>query len=106
MYQYILVRSDLPKEHQVVQASHAAIKAAKKFGHPEIHQNLVVCHVKDENELIYWSRMLFGNDIDYQMFQEEDMNNQLTALATECLTREQGKIFKKLKLLKFNDLQK
>jgi hypothetical protein len=101
-YQYILVRSDLPKEHQVVQASHAAIKAAKKFGHPEIHQNLVVCHVKDENELIHWSRILFGNDVDYQMFQESDMDNQVTALATEHVQGEKRKIFKKLRLLQFD----
>lgn len=105
-YQYVIVRSDLPAEHQVVQTAHAVIEGNKLFDPPEIHQNLVVCHVQNEKELVDFASQLSLLGINYGIFKESDMDNQYTALATELIKGKNRKIFRKLKLLKFNDLQK
>lgn len=102
-YQYVLVRQDLPPEHQCCQAIHAATEAFKRHSDPEIeHPNLVVLHIPDERALLEWRLKIAENNIPCYLFQESDMNNEYTALATGLISGDQRKIFKKLRLLKFN----
>ena len=91
---YVLVRKDLPKSYQAVQAGHAV---AEWLLCDQTWQNetLVYLGVDDENELLNWKERLDFKNSKYAEFREPDIGNQLTAVAV--LT--DGKIFKKLKLI-------
>jgi len=56
---------------------------------------LVYLGINNEEELIHWTKVLEYKDLQWTIFREPDLDNQLTAIA--CLSK--GKEFKKLKLL-------
>jgi len=91
---YVLVRKDLPKSYQAVQAGHAV---AEWLLYDQSWQNetLVYLGVNNENELLDWKERLDFNNIKHASFREPDIGDQLTAIATLS----DGKIFKKLKLI-------
>ena len=77
---FILVREDLSKSQQAVQAGHAVAEYLLR-GPATFWSNgtLVYLGVKNEQELLYW-----GNKLNnFVGFREPDRGNELTAVATE-----------------------
>lgn len=87
---YILVRKDISKSQQAVQAGHAVAEYLLRV--PNTHWDngtLIYLGVKNERELIEW-----GNKLSSWIgFREPDIGNQLTAIATE------ENLFKNMRLL-------
>lgn len=98
---YVLVRKDLPLPQQVVQACHASIEAAKQFQFPNDPPNLVLCGVKGERQLHDASNRLLEHGIRYYGYHEPDLNDQLTAVATEPLRGDVRKKLRRYQLLKW-----
>lgn len=105
-YTYVLVRQDIPVEHQMVQACHAALEAGYRFQAPAQTSHLVLCSVKDEAELLGWSAKLKSSGIAHEMFFEPDNSMGYSAIATLAITCSQTrKILSKLKLLRVTPVQ-
>jgi hypothetical protein len=85
-----------------VQSCHAAIECAKKFDLEKLpdHPSVIILGIKDEAKLFQVKNYLLSQDIDYCPFHEADLDNQLTALATEPIVGEKRKLFKKFQLLR------
>jgi len=98
-YLYILIRKDLPLPQIAVQSCHAAIESAKKY-HTEHHPSVIICTVKNENDLINQQRYLTNNGIQFMEFREPDRNNELTAICSEPIYGDDRKIFSKFQLFK------
>lgn len=97
---YVVTRSDLPLEQQVVQATHAAIEAAR-FGlvsRDSQHPHLVLCSIPNEGSLQRLADKLSFKGIPFKLFYEPDRDNELTALATAPLTGDSRKLFGRLPL--------
>ena len=91
---YVLVRKDLDRSYQAVQAGHAV---AEWLLHDQSWRNntLVYLGVDDEDALEYWAEKLRFKGIKYVGFKEPDIGDELTAIAAHT----DHKIFNKLKLL-------
>jgi pentose-5-phosphate-3-epimerase len=98
----VLVRGNLTYPQKCVQSCHAAMEAAKYFlpQYNKEHPHLVVCEVKTEDHLKKTIEKLNRTDIQYKVFREPDIGNELTAIATEPLFGDKRKFFKKFQLLK------
>jgi hypothetical protein len=94
---YVLVRTDIPGSQQTVQAIHAAMGSAAKFGEPE-HNHLALLAVPDQATLLSWGCRLRALDIGFHAFFEPDNEMGYSALSTAPLTREQGFAFRSLPL--------
>lgn len=92
---YVLVRSDLTKIQQAVQSGHALAEYLLNHNTTWRNGTLVYLGVTDEAELLHWGRKLSYKGIGWKGFNEPDINNELTALATVS----DGKVFRKLRLL-------
>jgi hypothetical protein len=80
------VRRDLPAAQIAVQASHAAIEAARHFLMPDqTHPHLVLCRVGSERNLLAAADRLDRLGIRFRIFREPDRAGGATALATEPL---------------------
>lgn len=88
-YVYIFVRQDISPEQQLVQSAHATYKlgCSVSKGHKEIADNtaFVVIGVKNQEALMAASEILSRFSLSYEMFSEEDLNFELTAIATHPL---------------------
>lgn len=83
-----------------MQSCHAAINAAKKFLITEqVHPHLVLCGLKDESALKKELLKLTAYGIKTQVFVEPDLDNSLTAIATEPLRGIHRKPMKRYTLL-------
>ena len=91
---YIIVRKDLSESYRAVQAGHAV---AEWILHDQSWKNetLIYLGVENEKDLLRWVDKLNFKNIKYIGFNEPDINNELTAIATVC----NDKIFNKLNLL-------
>ena len=91
---YIIVRKDLSESYRAVQAGHAV---AEWLLHDQSWKNetLIYLGVENETDLLRWGNKLNFKGIKYVGFNEPDINNELTAIATVC----NDKIFKRLELL-------
>lgn len=78
------------------------MEAAKYFlpNYNKEHPHLVVCEVKTEDHLKKAIENLNNTNIQYKIFREPDIGNEITAIATEPLIGENRKFFKKFQLLK------
>ena len=88
---YVLVRNDLSRSQQAVQAGHALAEYLQCK--PDTQWNngtLVYLKVRNEQDLLHWY-----NNLDCIGFREPDRGNELTALAYPST----GEEFKHLKLL-------
>lgn len=74
---YVLVRNDLSKSQQAVQAAHAAIVAAVA-GVVAPDSPLVLLRVRDLDELQYW----YSKSESSFPFYEPDIGMEMTAFAT------------------------
>lgn len=98
-YLYILTRKDLPLPQIAVQSCHAAIECAKKFP-TQHHPSVILCTVKNEQDLMNQTRYLENNGIEFIEFREPDRNNELTSICSEPIYGEERKIFSKFQLFK------
>lgn len=94
------MRKNLSFPQICVQAVHASIKATKNIPYKDEHPNIIVCGAKDEKELMKAKAWIESNNIKVFAFQEPDINNEYTALATEPIEENNKKIFKRFQLLK------
>lgn len=81
-YVYILVRSDISIEQQIVQASHAALEAGFRFKKPDVTSSIVLLTVPNQVALESAAERLDRNGIDHHMFFEPDFGMGHSALAT------------------------
>jgi len=104
LYTYVIVRTDMPKIHQAVQAGHAAQEAAKRFGKTPRINNLIYLQVPDKESLVAAMGNLGMNEIDFVPFYEPDYNRGLTAIATDYLTnRKQRDVLKSYQMLWYGE---
>lgn len=98
-YMYVLIRNDLSIPQRAVQASHACIESAKKFVTKQ-HPSVIICAVKNENDLLNACAYLTNNNIKYEKFLEPDIDYSLTAVASEPIYTIDRKKFSKFQLMK------
>lgn len=83
-YTYIFVRTDIPFEQQLVQASHAALEAGFHFQKPERTSSIIMFAAKDQAELHEIAQRLDRYGIKHKMFYEPDFGPMgYSSLATE-----------------------
>jgi len=97
---YVLIRRDLSAPQQIVQACHACLEASRAFLSSDCeHPHLVVCGVRDERRLGRCLDRLRQAGLRFSAFLEPDLDNQLTAAATEPLRGSQRRVFQDYHLL-------
>lgn len=100
-YVYVIVRKDLSKPQQIVQSCHAILNATKEFGHLCFdHPSVIVCSAKNENELLKFQNYLKKNSIKLCIFNEPDIGDKPTALATMPLFYDLRNYMKRFQLIK------
>ena len=87
----MLVRADLSRSQQAVQAGHAVAEACLKGKLSWGNGTLVYLKVRDLNDLLFWYEKV-GKAFP---FHEPDLNNEMTAFAVEG----PAGLFPQLKLL-------
>ena len=85
-YVYVLVRTDISLEQQLVQASHAALEAGFRFTQPSQVASVIVLSVSSREELEAAAQRLTIKGIDHHLFFEPDFGMGHSALATRPLT--------------------
>ena len=94
------MRNDLPHPHQVVQACHACIEAARAFLPSDLeHPSLVICSVRDERRLGHCRDRLDRAGIRYRAFFEPDRADELTAVAAGPAHGDERRAFRNLRLM-------
>lgn len=95
---YVLVRNDLPKNYQAVQAGHAVAEYMLECPNSWQNGTLIYLRVSDENELNQWADRLHAMQIIRCPFFEPDLNDQMTAMAI-LSTPEVDELMKNLRLV-------
>ena len=95
MKMYVLVRKDLTKAQQAVQAGHALAQFVLNHQSHWENGTLIYLGVKGERQLINWIRKLERNYVDVAVWREPDKDNEITAIAAYS---EEG-VFKALNCL-------
>jgi hypothetical protein len=93
----VVVRGDLSTSQQAVQAGHAVATWHKDNPNFEANSTLVYLKVKSKEELSSCLTDLKNSRLSYVKFQEPDIDDELTAVATGAY--EARKIFKGLDLM-------
>lgn len=93
------MRGDIPLEHQIVQACHASHEAGRAQGTGDIIPSLVMIKVKDKQALIEAAREI-SEHVMLEMFYEPDWDYGQTAFATEMVSFDERRHFRKYKLWK------
>ncbi len=94
---WVLVRTDLSVPQQAVQAIHAGMGAADRFGEPPAN-HLALLSVPDKLRLERIARRLEAAGIPFHAFFEPDEDAGLTALATAPLPPSTARHFRSLPL--------
>ena len=96
---YVLVRTDIPLANQMVQATHAAYEASKRFSPcQEVIDYAVICRVDSLESLLKAKHYLDSHFVQNYLFIEPDIDNEATALCTEPLYNNKRKILSNYKL--------
>jgi len=97
MKMYVLVRKDLPKTYQSVQAGHALAEhlLGRTFLSGWDNGTLIYLGVRNEDELLQWGEKLDSIGKKWTGFREPDIGNEMTAIATV----DDGQIFREMRLL-------
>ena len=93
---YVLVRKDLPRNYQAVQAGHAVAEYLLHV--PELpwdNGTLIYLGVRNEAELVSWGERLTNKGLRWFGFKEPDIGDQLTAISVLS----DGSIFRGARLL-------
>lgn len=99
-YMYVIVRNDLSKAQQTVQACHAAIESSRRFLKAgDEHPSVILCSIKSEHKLLNYSEKFKEQGIEHLVFREPDIGNAATALASRPLVGKQRQAFAKFQLL-------
>jgi peptidyl-tRNA hydrolase len=77
---YILVRGDLSKSQQAVQACHATAEFMLNYNIWE-NETIVLLKVRDLKDLHGWKSRIVGMGIGYSEFHEPDIGDESTAIA-------------------------
>lgn len=86
-----------------MQAAHAAYEAGNAFySLAAEHPHFAVCAVKDERRLLHDLAKLKELGIRIIEWREADLNDELTAIATEPISGEMRRHFRNFQLLKDN----
>ena len=93
---YVLTRKDLSVPQRAVQSGHALAEFLLRNNASWANGTLVYLGVNSEAELIKWMEKLKHRRIRFNAFQEPDIGNQFTSLATIV---DDERIFSKLRLL-------
>jgi len=93
-YMYVFVRQDLSIPQQIVQASHVCAYVGSSF-HPDT--SIVLLECPNINYLKYIADYMSENSIKFRMFYETDISEH-TAIASEPISGEDRKIFRKFNL--------
>lgn len=91
---YVLVRNDLGKSYKFVQGFHALAQWMIDFPGTWKNSTIVILNVRDENELFFIGEKLKMLGINYSTFNEPDIGNELTSIASYC----DNKVFSKMNL--------
>lgn len=99
---YVFVREDLSAPQIAVQSCHACIEASHAFslGSLPDHPSVIIIGVKNEKKLHQVRQFLIENSIQHAHFYERDLDDELTALATEPICGDRRRLFRKFQLLK------
>lgn len=91
----------------MVQSAHAVLEIgrSKLISKNQVHPSLVICGLPNEFSINAFKTKLEKADINYKEFIEPDLNDSLTALATEAISGEKRKVFANLPLIKSSDLR-
>lgn len=106
IFTYILIRSDIALADQLVQAAHVALEAGKQFIQPDISCHMAVLSVKNQEHLLKAVSDAQLKGIQMTVFHEPDCADGTdysmgyTAAASQPITGEQRRIFKKYQLWK------
>jgi len=92
---FVIVRKDIPKIHQAVQGGHALAEYLLKESSSWTNGTLIYLGVKGLNQIKNLRNRFKNEGIPYREFKEPDMDNQITAIATDMNNR----YIKKLNLL-------
>lgn len=95
----MLVRKDLSPAQQAVQAAHAALEVGRSLHSDRVHPHLVVCGVNSQAQLENALSKVQALGIKCHPFVEPDIGGQLTAFATEPLSGEARRHFRRYNLL-------
>ncbi len=85
---------------QSVQAIHASIEATKRFPQPAETVYVVLCSVRNETKLRNALEFIRGHGVKCADFREPDLDNELTAIATEPVYQDKRHIFRKFQIMK------
>lgn len=100
-YVYLVLRSDLPIEQQIVQAAHSAHQAGRLYPAP-IDTHLILLEAKHESQLQKISNDLTDLNIQHHMFHEPDYDTGYTSITTEPITdRALRKYFSRYSLYRY-----
>ncbi|GBG14329.1 TonB-dependent receptor [Novimethylophilus kurashikiensis] len=100
-YSYLMVREDIPLEHQMVQLGHAALEAGFSFNRPAETSYLILLAAKNQEELVRTAEELADLGIEHHMFYEPDFGPMgHSALATRPLFGDERKHMRKYRLYK------
>ena len=103
-YIYIFVRTDLTIPQIAVQACHAAIESSRQHLTPDLeHPHIVLCGIESESKLFEAHNRIQSFGFECCVFYEPDLNNSLTAFATELVDESCKRYFKKFQLLRFSE---
>ena len=79
---YVLVRTDIPIENQIVQVAHACYDAGQRFKTGEYSHTLILLAVPDEESLLKACTEIRSKNIDLEIFFEPDYPFGHTAACT------------------------
>lgn len=97
------MRKDLTPSQQAVQACHTCIDVARTFfPHYEGIPFLVLCGLRNEKQLIDALERIKSFGIKCKEFHEPDLGDQVTAFATELVSGDKRRLFRKYQLLKID----
>jgi len=97
------VRVDISIPQQIVQSAHASIECAKSFKLDRLsdHPSVIILSAKNEAKLHRVRKYLIEQGIRHVHFYEPDIENELTAIATEPIEKSSIRLaLKKYQLLK------
>ena len=93
---YVLVRTDLSLEQQLVQSSHAVLEAGRSLYGPEHGiASVIVLAVADQAALYRAHEELLRRGVECELFFEPDFDMGHSALATQPLRDTQRRLLRK-----------
>jgi hypothetical protein len=92
---YVIVRKDLSTSQQAVQAGHAVAAFLLHGPHLWKNETLIYLGAKDYSHIQRIIIRLILDEVNFIAFKEPDLNNEVTAIASEV----DCELFNRLKLL-------